>query len=549
MITTRARSLASLLVVMASASAAQAKPPTLDRLFPPGAQRGQTVAVTAAGSFDHWPVQAWSDDPGIAIKAEKEKRQLAVNVSADAKPGLHWIRLSDEEGATALRPFFVGVLPELVETESDGKTIPLESSLVTINGRLGKRNDVDEYSVTLKKGQTLVAAVDAKRLLASPMDAVLQVASAQGFVVAQNDDDQGFDPRLTLEVPADGTYIVRLFAFPATPDSTIGFAGGESYVYRLTLTTGGYLDHGYPLAVARSDNPDTVEAHGWNLPEHARRLQVIAEENHETVSLHHPDFANTVDIRLVSHPALTEQEPSDQAHPQAIPVPGTITGRIAPGGDQDVYSFAGKKGQSVSLVVEAQSLGAPLDPVLRVSDDKGKTLNDVDDNGKQRDVRLAFSPPADGTYMLSIRDLHGRGGERFVYRLTAAVPEPDFQLSLKSDRLTLTPGKAEKLEVTIERKDGFKGAIEVRLDGLPEGLSVPSIRSEAGKGTEKSVSLSLTAPADAAALSGPFRVVGAGTAADGSTLERTARIPVEGFDATTDRPWVTVLKAAAPKSP
>src|SRR3954453_2175701 len=96
-------SVASLLVVIATASAAQAKPPTLDRLFPPGAQRGQTVAVTAAGSFDHWPVQGWSDDPGIEIKAEKEKRQLSVIVSSGAKPGLHWVRLSDEEGATSLR--------------------------------------------------------------------------------------------------------------------------------------------------------------------------------------------------------------------------------------------------------------------------------------------------------------------------------------------------------------------------------------------------------------------------------------------------------------
>jgi hypothetical protein len=543
------RSLASLMVVVAAASAAQAKPPTLDRLFPPGAQRGRTVAVTAAGSFDHWPVRGWSDDPGIEIKADKEKRQLSVAVSADAKPGVHWIRLGDEEGATALRPFLVGVLPEVVESESNDKPTAekptaLESSRVTINGRLGRRGDLDEFLVPLKKGETLVAAVAANRLLASPMDAVLQVATAEGFVLAQNDDDRGFDPRLSLEVPADGTYLVRIFAFPATPDSTIGYAGGENYVYRLTLTTGGYLDHGYPLAVARSD-PGAVEAHGWNVPERARSLQVVAEGSPDTASLAHPDFANTVDVRLVSHPALTEQEPSDQAHPQAIPVPSTLTGRIAPDRDQDVYTFKGKKGQGVDVLVESESLGAPLDPILRVSDENGKTLNDVDDSGKERDVRLSFTPPADGTYRLAIRDLHGQGGERFVYRLTVAIPEPDFQLALKSDRLTLTPEKPEKLEVTIERKNGFKGPIEVRLDGLPEGLSATSVRSEAGKGTEKSVTLSLTATA--AALSGPFRVIG--SAADGSMLERPARIPIEGFGATTDRPWLTVLKPTTPKAP
>ncbi|WP_406695539.1 PPC domain-containing protein [Singulisphaera sp. Ch08] len=539
------RIIASLMAILATATAAQAKPPTLDRLFPPGAQRGQTVAVTAAGSFDHWPVQGWADDPGIEIKAEKEKRQLSVIVSSNAKPGVHWIRLSDEEGATSLRPFLVGVLPELVETESKDKPIALESSRVTINGRLGRREDIDEFSIPLKKGQTLVAAVDANRLLGSPMDAVLQVASSEGFVLAQNDDDRSFDPRLSLNVPADGTYLVRIFAFPATPDSTIGFAGGDAYVYRLTLTTGGFLDHGYPLAVARSD-PGQVEAHGWNVPEGAKHLAVVADGSQDTASLIHPEFANTVDVRLVPHAALIEQEPSDPAHPQAIPVPGTLTGRIAPARDQDVFTFSAKKGQSLDLLVESESLGTPLDPVLRVTDAQGKTLNDVDDSGKEHDVRLSFTPPADGDYRLSIRDLHGQGGERFVYRITIAAPEPHFELTLKADRLTLTPDKAGTLEVTIDRKNGFKGPIDVSIDGLPEGMTSPTVRSEPGKGTEKTVTLSLTATPTA--QSGPFRVLG--RAVEGSMPERPARIAIEGFTATTtDRPWATVLKAAPPKAP
>ncbi|SIO60327.1 pre-peptidase C-terminal domain-containing protein [Singulisphaera sp. GP187] len=540
---------ASLIALLATASAAKAKPPTLDRLFPPGAQRGQTVAVKATGSFDHWPVHVWSDGPAIEVKAEKEKGQLSIIVASDAKPGVHWIRLSDEEGATSLRPFLVGVLPELVESESkDQPNIALDHSRVTINGRLGKSNDVDEFSVPMKKGQLLVAAVDANRLLGSPMDAVLQVASTDGFVLAQNDDDRGFDPRLTFEVPADGTYLVRIFAFPATPDSTIGFAGGDAYIYRLTLTTGGFLDHGYPLAVARSD-PGQVEAHGWNVPETAKRLAVVADGNHETASLIHPDFANTVDIRLVAHAALIEQEPSDRDHPQAIPVPSTVSGRIAPARDQDVFTFPAKKGQTLSLLVESESLGAPLDPVLRVTDAAGKTLNDVDDSGKEHDVQLAFTPPADGDYQLSIRDLHGHGGERFVYRLTIAAPDPDYTLTLKADRLTLTPDKAGTLEVAIERKNGFKSPIEVRFDGLPEGMTAPSVRSEPGKDTEKTVTLSLTATAMAAATapSGPFRVLG--RAVDGAMVERPARFAIEGLSATTDQPWLTVLKPAAPKAP
>lgn len=544
--TTRPRLLASLAVFLAVQSSASARPPTLDRLFPSGGQRGRTVEVTATGSFDHWPPRGWSDDRGIEVGAGKEKGALSIRVESDVKPGVHWIRLSDDEGATTLRPFLVGTLSEIVEKETDGP-IALERSQVTINGRLAKRGDVDEFAVGLKKGQTLVAAVDANRFLASPMDAVLQIASSEGFVLAQNDDDRGMDPLATLEVPADGTFLVRIFAFPATADSSINFAGGDTYVYRLTVTTGGYLDHGYPLAVARSD-PGQVEAHGWNVPPDAQRLEVQTDATRETASLLHPLLANATDVRVVSHPARVEQEPNDREHPQPITIPTTLTGRIAPAGDRDVFEFAARKGQALSFNIESRTLGTPLDPVLRVTDATGQTLGEMDDAGsgrrstQSRDPQLNFTPPADGTYHLIVRDLYGHGGERFVYRLTAAVPEPDFQLTMTADRFTLTPGKPLSLAVSVDRKNGFKGTVEVRAEALPDGVESTAVRSESGKPTSGSVTLTLTAK-DGAVVSGPFRVVG--SLPDGSHRQRSALIPIQGYEATTDQPWLTVPKPPA----
>ena len=100
------------------------------------------------------------------------------------------------------------------------------SASTTVNGRLAKAGDVDGFAVSLTRGQTLVASLEAERPLGSPMDAVLQVVSPEGLVLAQNDDDVGRDPRIVFEAPSTGTYIVRLFAFPAKPDSSIRFAGG-----------------------------------------------------------------------------------------------------------------------------------------------------------------------------------------------------------------------------------------------------------------------------------------------------------------------------------
>ena len=71
--------------------------------------------------------------------AEKEKGKLSVAVARDAEPGVRWVRLHDEEGATAPRPFVIGVLPEVIEAEpNDDPHGPqsLGGSAVTINGRL-----------------------------------------------------------------------------------------------------------------------------------------------------------------------------------------------------------------------------------------------------------------------------------------------------------------------------------------------------------------------------------------------------------------------------
>ena len=45
------------------------------------------------------------------------------------------------------------------------------------------------------------------------------------------------------------TNVVRLFAFPSVPDASVRLAGGERFIYRLTLTTVGFAEHAWPLAV------------------------------------------------------------------------------------------------------------------------------------------------------------------------------------------------------------------------------------------------------------------------------------------------------------
>jgi hypothetical protein len=131
------------------------------------------------------------------------------------------------------------------------------------------------------------------------MDAVLQVVSAAGFVLAQNDDAVGRDSRIIFEAPARGTYIVRLFAFPSTPDQRIRFAGGDAFVYRLTLTTGGFLEHVFPLAVSH-DSPTQLTAIGPNIHESDRALAVSPIEKDDVFSLFHRALPGNATVRRVT---------------------------------------------------------------------------------------------------------------------------------------------------------------------------------------------------------------------------------------------------------
>ena len=520
-------------------SCALAKPPTLTELFPPGACRGQVVAVDAAGTFDHWPVKAWIEGPGVEIVAKKEKGKLTVSVAADAPPGLRWVRLYDGEGATVLRPFMIGVLPEVIEVEpNDEPKAPqrLAAASSTVNGRLAKAGDVDGFGVSLTRGQSLVASVEAERHLGSPMDAVLQVVSPEGLVLAQNDDDVGRDPAIVFEAPSAGLYVLRLFAFPAKPDSSIRFAGGRDFVYRLTLTTGGFIDYAFPLAVGPG-GPAVVELIGWNIPAAGRVLPIADSDGRDVFTAAHASLAGTTLVRRVPFAATVEIEPNLLSRPQAIVSPVALSGRIDPASDQDVFRLSLRKDDKRVIRVESRALGRPLDPILRVLDVTGKILAESDDTGgNDRDLERSFTAPADGDYRLIVRDLNGRGGPRFAYLLSVLEPRPDFALSLASDRFDLSPGKTTRITVTVQRKDGLAEPIEIATLDLPAGIRAPRVTSKPGDASAHSVVLELSA--EDCSCPGPFRI--AGSTARGSRISHNALAPIAGFEAKTDQPWLTI---------
>ncbi|MCH9656072.1 MAG: PPC domain-containing protein [Planctomycetes bacterium] len=537
-----------------------AAPPSVRYLNPAGGQVGQKVNVTVDKTLGTAPVSVWTSAPGLKVvipekPAKGKEKQFSIQIDAKARPGLYWLRFHNAEGASGIRPFVVGTLPEQSETEPNNDLAHAQKykqPSVTINGVLSKSGDVDTYQVVLKKGETLVASLTANEQLGSPMDGVLQILNHRGTVLSHIDDTLWFDPRIVFTAPADGTYYIRTFAFPADPNSTIRFAGAASYVYRLTLSTGPFVDHSLPLAHHyETAKPVTLE--GWNLTDSLKSLRPVAEHSDDKALVSHPQLANWLKIPLSPHPVLLESKQSQQEKGQLLSTPSSVTGKISESEEIDVYRFNAKKGESLTFQVDSHALGYPLDAHLKLFDAKGKLLKEIDDPIRNYfDARLIYKIPADGEYQLHVTDRFQHGGFRYVYLLTIEPTTTDFKLQTSAEQYTLTTGgKPLEIEVTINRlSPRFSDDIEISLVGLPKGVTCKPIISKVKEKTEKSVKLKLEAKPDTV-FQGPLEIKG--TSLKDKTKTHLATAVIKGISPkrNTARPkpdlqlpylWLTIKK-------
>ncbi|MBL9125689.1 MAG: PPC domain-containing protein, partial [Planctomycetaceae bacterium] len=478
--------------------------------------------------------------PGLEFQFAKEKEKLSVRVAADAEPGLYWLRFYDAAGATAPTPFVVGQLPETVDAEPNerpGQAQQITQPSVIVNGRLARRGDVDHFGVKLAKGQTLVARIDAQQPLESPVDCLLEIVTPAGFVSVRNEDHLGLDPRVVFVAPTDGQYFVRVFGFPATPDSTIGLAGGDAYIYRLLLTTEGFVDHAWPLAVGTAT--ERVDLVGWNL---AVTTGIVPRPTSDPrwAAIVEPQVANRLLLPIEPHLSLLADESADPTHPQAITLPVTVTGRIAAPRGKQAFRFAAKGGTTLILRVDSRELGFDLDPVLELLDAAGKSVAKVDDSAGGRDAELTFAVPADGDYVLQVCDLHRQGGPRFVYRLRATTAQPDYALSVAGEGFVVAAGGQLEIPVKVDRLLGFNQPVAIQIEGLPAGATCDLVTSPAEGDAAKEIKL-VVKGGDSAG-SGAIQFVG--RVAGAESLVRRATAPIAGRTAKTDRCWLTVTAAA-----
>ncbi len=100
-----------------------------------------------------------------------------------------------------------------------------------------------------------------------------------------------------------------------------------------------------------------------------------------------------------------------------------------------------------------------------------------DDDGTRvvgTDSRLLFTAPADGDFIVRVRESRGAAGERFAYRLLAREARPDFAVKSAQAGGVVNVGSGVDFTLTADRKDGFDGDIVCEISGVPEGWRVTS---------------------------------------------------------------------------
>ncbi|MDB6172899.1 MAG: Peptidase domain protein [Chthoniobacteraceae bacterium] len=498
---------ASALLVLSgffAAAALGATPPKLEHLYPVAGQQGTTLPVAAAGKFEPWPPQVWVDAPGISFKAGASGK-FDVEIAKDAIPGPHLVRFYNESGVSAPRFFIVSSEPELAEKEPNDsyKASQLVPALpATFSGRLDKGGDVDSFGVSLKKGETLVAWLEAY-LLGSAFDGLFRITDSNGTQLAFNHDGRTLDPFLAWEAPYDGIFVLQLMGFVYPASSDVRLAGGEGGVYRLHLTTGPYLRYTLPLAF-QSGKTTVASLVGWNLA--APSVEVDGTQfgaNAATFNLPLAGSSTRFPVMVSELPEMMENSPAGEAV-QLIETPGAITGHIDSATDEDRFQFTAGKGRVYEFRLFAASIGSPLDAWIKIEDDKGKEVARNDDSKGSRDPQLIWTAPADGNYVAVIGDVSHQGGAEFVYRLAIGEAKPAVTATAAEHSLVIEAGKSGDLKVVVKRVNGSKANVKLIARNLPDGVvaSDPEIPEKGGD-----VALKLSVQAEVKPVSQPFTLV------------------------------------------
>lgn len=348
---------------------------------------------------------------------------VRLHIAPDAKPGEREFRVLCRGKVSNPLKFFISSVPEYREPYFP--LPPHKAAVVNfnipavLNGQI-MPGEKDDFTFFARKGETLTFSAMARYLMPFIGDGVpghfqmvMEIFDAAGNSVAYA-DDRNFDPdpELVFSVPSDGKYTLQI------RDAL--YRGREDFVYRVNVS------RGVP-------------------PE--RKLPV-------------PEL-----------PKLRALKGKDIAADKVL-YPGVLISDVLSAPGKKRYCFRAEKGVPLMLEVYGRRQGSPIDPLLKIFDNSGRMVAVCDDVPRLKagvilhgaaDPALRFTAEKDGVYYAEVSDVTGKYGAEYGYYLRISNLMPHFRVYATPSAVKLNRNGWGKVELAVERFDGFDGEIKLRL--------------------------------------------------------------------------------------
>ncbi|WP_156346148.1 PPC domain-containing protein [Verrucomicrobium spinosum] len=177
--------------------------------------------------------------------------------------------------------------------------------------------------------------------------------------------------------------------------------------------------------------------------------------------------------------SVQEKEPNNEFEaPQDIALNQTVEG-VANTEDVDYYRIAAKKGQRISLEIEAMRLGyITFDPFIAlVNSDRFEVAVSDDTVLHRQDGHLTFVAPEDGNYTIQVRESSYRGNGDSRYRLhvgsfrrpEVCYPSGGKAGSTQKVKFIEANGDVTEEDVTLPAESSDKHMVYLKDDPAPSG--------------------------------------------------------------------------------
>jgi len=531
-----------LLQILFAGDFVQGQAPQVQFLYPPHATIDGSVEVELIGKQADRVERLYLARPGLEARL-LEKGKASFSVAADAPTGERDVWALSVGGVAGPFRFATSRLPTRTEKEPNNTPAAAQELElpVAVCGRIDPGTDGDWFRVTLKAGDGLTLACRSASL-GGTLWPTLLVVDPHGREIAHDSLTQQ-EPTLHIIAAEAGAYSIGVQdrSYNSTP----------SRFYQLSLTTGPWIVGAYPPAIQKGQT-QTLTLYGYSLaasepcaadsPLRRRTVEVTAPDSApraergwclsrslfvDAWEYRHPEMEGSVRLELVNGPladAAAETSKGGREAATLRELPFEVVNRFdSPREVVHWYRFTAQKERTYWLEAIAERIDRTCDLELIIHDTAGKPLTTIGNITtpkelasevalESRDPAGAWKAPADGEYLIAVRDLLATAAPAYerAYRLSVGPRREDVRVvaqlakGKEENGWAVRAGGSLTLSLVAVRQGGQEGPIEVRAEELPPGLNIPAVTIPAKKGTAV---LEITAEKDAEPWMGAIRLI------------------------------------------